>query len=126
MSETARATKVLEALNGFFNHFLNAWAEGCAPDDAALPYITYQLVVPDALETVAMSAWVWYRDRSYGDIAGVLDDIGAAIGPGCRMGVEGGAVWLYRDDKFIQFLPAKGDGELKCARLSLRVAANVN
>ena len=127
MSEQARATRVLRALHGFFNGFLDAYAEGCAPDGAALPYITYQMVVPEPLETAGCYARVWYRARGYGDIAGTLDAIGAAIGPGCRLEAQGGgAVWLYKAERFIQFMPVQGDGDLKCAYLSMRIAANTD
>ena len=125
MSENARATEVMQALHVFFSRFADAWAEGCVPDDAAYPLITYPPTLPAALETVPSYARVWHRSRQYGDIAALVDAIDAAIGPGLRLPTaHGGAVWLYKGDKFMQFAPVRDDPDLKCAYLSLSIASN--
>ena len=121
----SRATRVLEALNGFFSTFLPAYAEGCAPDAAVLPYITYSLTVPDALGEASFYARVWFAGPGYREAAAVADAIDAAIGPGCCLPVEGGAVWLYREERFLQFLPVAGDERVRCAYLGLKVVACV-
>ena len=72
MSES-RTAHVLRALHGFFSGFMPAYAEGCAPDGAACPYITYQMVAPDALGEAGFSARVWFRARGYADIAAAVD-----------------------------------------------------
>ena len=114
---------MLEALGTFFGSFLPAYAEGCAPDGAALPYITYELTVPDALEESPLIARVWYQGRGYLEIAAALDAIGAAIGPGACLPAAGGTVWLYKEARFVQFMPVEGDDRVKCACLSMKLAA---
>ncbi len=115
---------VLRALQDFFGGFLPAYAEGCAPDGAEPPYITYRLVVPDALGEAAFYARLWYRGRGYQEIAAMADAIGAAIGPGCALPTEGGGtVWIYREERFAQFLPLDGDARLKCCYLSMKLIA---
>ncbi len=121
-----RATHILKALHGFFSRFADAWAEGCAPDDAQFPYITYPLTVPGELETVTFYARIWYRSRQYEAVAALADAIDAAIGPGCRVPTEGGgAIWIYKGDRFMQTAPVEKDPDLKCVYLSLALAANV-
>ena len=124
MSEEMRATHILRALHSFFNRFADAWAEGCAPDDAVFPYITYAPTVPGELERVTFNARVWYRSRQYEAVAALVDAIDAAIGPGCRMPAGGGAIWVYKGDRFMQLAPVREDPDLKCALLSLALAAN--
>ena len=123
MSET-RNTTALRALHDFFGRFADAYAEGCVPDGAAFPCITYQPVVPDCLETVPFTARVWYRSRRYDAVAALLDAIDAAIGPGVKVPAGDGAVWIYKAQRFAQFSPVREDPDLKCATLSLAVAAN--
>lgn len=119
----ARVQAALKALNGFFSQFLPAYAEGCAPDGAALPYITYPLVVPDILGEATCTARVWYRADGYAAAAEVLDAIGAAIGPGRCLPAEcGGALWIYRGSCFVQFM-FTGDARLKCACVNVKIAA---
>ena len=122
MSE-ARTTNVLKALHGFFSGFLPSYGEGYAPYGAALPYITYQMVAPDALGAADFYARVWYRDRGYEDIAEMVDAIGGAIGPGCCIPTDGGAVWLYKEERFAQFMPMEGEPTLKCAYLRMKLIA---
>lgn len=125
MSGDMRATHILKALHGFFSRFAAAWAEGCAPDEVEFPYITYAPTVPGELETVTLYARIWHRSREYEAVAALADAIDAAIGPGCRVPTEGGgAVWIYKGERFMQLMPVNGDPDLKCAYLSLAVAAN--
>ena len=119
-----RVTQALQALNDFFSAFLPAYAEGCAPDAAALPYITYRLAVPATLGEMPFYARVWHRAPGYEAVAAVLDDISAAIGPGCCLPTESGDLWLYKQDPFLQFLP-QPDPHLKCAYLNMKLSANL-
>ena len=125
MSDGHRATRVLGALNDFFSGFLPAYAEGCAPDAAALPYITYPLTVPEPLGEASFYVRVWFSGAGFGEAAAVVDAIDAAIGPGCCLPVEGGAVWLYKEEGFARFVPSAADERVKCAYLGLKVAACV-
>ena len=116
-------TQALQALNDFFAGFLPAYGEGCAPDAAPLPYITYRLAVPAALSEMPFYARVWYRGRGYQEIAALLDRISAAIGLGCCLPTPEGVLWLYRQEPFIQFLP-QADPYVKCAYLNMKLALN--
>lgn len=120
----SRTADILKALHGFFSGFLPSYGEGYAPRGAALPYITYQMAVPDALGEAGFYARVWYGGRGYEAIAAMVDAIGGAIGPGCCLPTEsGGAVWIYKDERFAQFMPMEGEPALKCAYLSMKLIA---
>ena len=125
MSESARVSAILRALYGFFDRFMDAYAEGCVPQGAQLPYITYPLLAPEPLETESLRARVYYRSRRYAAIAAILDEMDAVIGAGLRIPTEnGGGIWLYEDERFIEFDPGQRDADIKCATLSMKLAAN--
>lgn len=122
------------ALQTFFSGFgLPAFPENAVPDtlydaDAGAevsvepPYITYELREPEPGEKSSLTARVWYIDTDYTAICTKVDEIKAAIGRGVSISVNGGAVWLWRDDQFCQFQPAD-EPKLKIAYLMLIIGA---
>lgn len=127
MSEIGRTTQVIRALYQFFGGFgLSAYAEDSVPTEAAPPYITVQLIVPQALApTQGFYVRVWDRSWSFERLAATVDAIDAAIGAGAVVPTEGGAVWIYKDDPFMQYMPFPGDDTLKCAYLRMKINAIV-
>lgn len=120
-------TQTATALYTFFSSFgIPAYVEYTEPDNAPAPYITYELVDPDWLGQAPIHARIWYRDTSFTAIAGKVDEIKAALGPGVSIKTESGAVYLWPDDNFAQFQPMEGDPTLKCAFLSLIIQAITN
>lgn len=127
MSATGRATQVVSALYSFFGGFsLPAYAEGTAPKEAVPPYITVQLIIPETMaDHVGFFARVWYRSQTFEALNAKVDEISAAIGEGTAIPTEDGAVWLYKDDQFMQYMPFSGDDTLKCAYLRMHMQALV-
>ena len=119
-------TETFGALYRFFEGFgLPVYAEGDAPARARPPYITVRLVAPGWEQTAGFMARLWYRGPRLDDAARMADAIGETIGPGTVLSVEGGAVWIYRDAPFAQFMPFEADPMLKCVVLRLKVQALV-
>jgi len=117
-------TNVAIALYQFFSGFgLDAYVEYNVPDDAALPYITYQLVAPDWRDSAMMYARVWYRSTSFASINAKVDEISAAIGEGVSIPTDGGAVYLGKGSPFRQYQPMEGDDTLKVVYLNLIINA---
>lgn len=111
------------ALYTFFSSFgLPAYVENTVPDDAALPYITYELREPAPGERSSLTARVWYMDTSFQAITQKVDEIKAAIGTGASLPVASGAVWIWPDDRFCQFQPPD-EPKLKIAYLMLIIGA---
>lgn len=120
-------TQTATALYTFFSSFgIPSYVEYTEPDNAPAPYITYELVYPDWLGQAPIHARIWYRDTSFTAIAGKVDEIKAALGPGVSIKTESGAVYLWPDDNFAQIQPFDGDPTLKCAFLSLIIQAITN
>ena len=117
-------TNTAIALYQFFSGFgLPAYVEFSPPDDAQLPYITYQLVEPDWDDAATFFARVWYKSTSYIQINAKVDEIRAAIGEGISIPTEGGAVYLSRGTPFVQYMPMEGDDTLKVAYINLNLQA---
>ena len=115
-------TGVAGALYRFFSGFgLPIYAEGSVPQRARTPYITVRLIRPDWQATVDFTARLWYRDDSFEAIDAKVDAIAEAIGAGACVPMERGAVWVYKDDVFAQYIPFDGDVTLKCVYLRMKL-----
>ena len=69
-----------QAQQTFWSGFgLTAYDENTVPDDAAMPYITYQAVGGNIDTHSTVSASLWYRSDSWADISKKADDIAKAI-----------------------------------------------
>jgi len=112
-------TNTARALQAFFSSFgIPAYVENTVPDEAALPYITYELVRPDRLRQAAFRARIWYRDTSFVAITAKADAIRRTIEGGYSIKTGDGALRIWPDDNFLQFQPPD-EPELKIAYLSM-------
>jgi len=98
-----------------------AYPENYVPDDAVMPYITYDLKKPDWRGSISYNARVWYIDTSFGGIMTKIDEIADEIGDtGVRIEDEDGVIFLFKDNPFFQFQPLdEPDEKVKCAYLSM-------
>ena len=82
------------ALQQFFGQFMTAYASNAVPDDAVLPYLTYDAVF-DAWGGGAVSLTVnmWFHTTT--------------------LPVDGGLIWLKRGSPFCQSLADDTDKNLK-------------
>lgn len=121
----ADMTGVIGALYRFFSSFdIDCYAEDTINKTGATPpYISVQLVVPDWTETVGFYARLWYRADDMEGINAKADEIGAAIGAGASVPIEGGGtVWIYKDGTFAQHMTA-ADPTMKCIYLRMKIQA---
>lgn len=120
-----RNSNTAEALYRFFSSFrIPAYAIGSVPSEARPPYITYQVTVPERLKTVPFYAELWYRSSGLVDIHAKADEIETAIGEGVSIATKAGAVRVYANTSFLQDREFPGDPTLKCAYLSMMIAAD--
>lgn len=109
-----------KGLYQFWSGFgIPAYPEYAVPDDATLPYITYELAQPNWRDSSPYYARVWYRDTSYVDITQKVDEISSEIGEGKRIVLDDGYMYLFKDSTFIQFQPVEDEDNLKVAYLQL-------
>ena len=118
-------TDIGTALYNFWNSFgIPAYVEETVPDEnpdgtpVTMPYITYRLAKPDWTAPISTYAKIWYRSTSFGGILAMTDIIEKEIGPGAVIPFDNGAIWLYREPQFAQFVP-DDDPDVKCMYLNM-------
>ena len=103
------------AMYQFWSSFgLTAYEENTVPDDAAFPYITYQLVTDSFDREVPVTASLWYRSESWTAINAKTEEISQEISRGGKIiPCDGGAVWLKRGQPFAQNMGDESDDIIK-------------
>ena len=109
------------AIYQFWNSFgLTAYEENSVPDDAAFPYITYQLVTDSFDREIPLTASLWYRSESWTAINGKTEEISQRISRGGKIiSCDGGAIWLKRGQPFAQSMVDKSDDLIKRKYLNI-------
>ena len=109
------------AIYQFWNSFgLTAYEENTVPDNAAFPYITYQLVTDSFDREVAATASLWYRSESWTAINAKTEEISQEISRGGKiLSCDGGAIWLKRGQPFAQNMVDESDNLIKRKYLNI-------
>ena len=109
------------AIYQFWNSFgLIAYEENSVPDDAAFPYITYQLVTDSFDREIPLTASLWYRSESWTGINAKTEEISQKISRGGKIvSFDGGAIWLKRGRPFAQNMGDESDNLIKRKYLNI-------
>ena len=109
------------AIYQFWNSFgLTAYEENSVPDDATLPYITYQLVTDSFDREIPLTASIWYRRESWTEINAKTEEISQKISRGGKIiSCDGGAIWLKRGQPFAQSMGDESDDLIKRKYLNI-------
>lgn len=89
----------------FWSDFgIPAYDQSIVPQDAKMPYITYQAATGNLEQVVNLSASVWYYDTSWQAISQKVDEIGDALSTYgyASYKIKGGYVWFTRGTPFAQ------------------------
>ena len=111
------------AIYQFWSSFgLTAYEENTVPEDAAFPYITYQLVTDSFDREVAATASLWYRGESWTAINAKTEEISAHIGLGGKIiKCDGGRIWIKRGQPFAQNMGDESDDLIKRKYLNVTI-----
>ena len=109
------------AIYQFWNSFgLTAYEENSVPDEAAFPYITYQLVTDSFYREVPITASLWYRSESWTAINAKTEEISRKISRGGKIiPCDDGAIWLKRGQPFAQSMVDESDDLIKRKYLNI-------
>lgn len=108
------------AIYKFWARFLTAYEENSVPEDAELPYITYQLVTSSFDEDVQMTASLWYRNTSWVNANAKAEEISQTIGRGgIFLDCDNGKIWLKRGTPFAQNMGDESDNLIKRKYLNI-------
>ena len=113
----------VQTLHSFWSGFgLKAYDETSVPDEAVLPYITYEVSVDDFGSPRTQSASLWYRSSSWADITAKEQEIADFITRGGRMiKYDGGAMWLQKGRPWAQRMSDSSDDMIRRIVLSVTV-----
>lgn len=109
------------AIYQFWNSFgLTAYEENSVPDEAAFPYITYQLVTDSFDREIPLTASLWYRSESWTAINAKTEEISQKISRGGKIiSCDDGAIWLKRGQPFAQSMGDESDNLIKRKYLNI-------
>ena len=94
-----------QALYDFWASFgLPAYDETNIPDDAVMPYITYNTVTDSIDNVVPLSGSIWYRSTSWAEISHKSDEIAKKVAEhGYYITTaQNGYLWLTKGQPFAQ------------------------
>ena len=109
-----------QAVHAFWSSFgIPAYDEDTVPDNATLPYITYESISDFMGATIAVTPSIWYRSTSWAEVTAKEMEIAEAIGRGGKMiFCDGGGFWIKRGSPWAQRIEEPAD------RMIRRIAIN--
>ena len=117
------------AIYRFLSGFgIPAYASSSVPDQAAFPYITYDLVLGEWGEAeVNMPVNVWYRTESEAEPNAKVREIRDAIGMGgVQLKCDGGTLWVKRGSPWAQAVVIEGEDEkIKRRYVNINIEFNI-
>ena len=111
-----------QAIQSFWSSYdLPAYDEQDLPDDAKMPYITYNASVDNIGNNLVHSGSLWYRSGSWKDISLKCAEIADDIGYGFKtIKVDGGYMYIRRGTPFAQRMKDEDD---KVKRIYINIQA---
>ena len=84
-----------QGLDAFWHSFgIDAYDENSVPDDAKLPYITYEAAVGSFGDVVPLTASVWYYGTSWAEVSQKADEVSRKLN-GWHLVALGGGQYIY-------------------------------
>ena len=100
-----------QALYQFWASFgIPAYDENSVPDEAEMPYITYESKTGNFDKPLALSAQIFYYSKSWADISQKADQIAKAIGYGYKIiKTDSGYLYITQGSPFAQRMSESSD-----------------
>lgn len=113
----------MQTLNAFWNSFgLKAYDENTVPDNAQLPYITYEASSDDFGNKIAQTASLWYRSSSWADITAKEEQISEFISRGgINVSYNGGSMWIQKASPWAQRMDDPSDEMIRRIVLNVTI-----
>ena len=101
-----------QAIHKLWSSFeLEAYDQNTVPDDAQMPYITYNVMTGALDDVMAIGGSLWYNSVSWKEISEKADEIAEKIGKNGYYieKVDGGYMWVTQGRPFAQRMPGDTD-----------------
>lgn len=113
-----------QAIQELWSSFgIPAYDENTVPQDAKMPYITYNIATDSIGNVVNLSASVWYRSYSWKEISEKCDEIAKYLGEYgfAKIKLDDGYVWFTKGSPFAQRMADQTDDMIR--RMYINVQA---
>lgn len=109
-----------QALYEFYNSFgIPAYEENSVPENAELPYITYEIMTADLdMDNVAISCQIYFKSNSLMKVNAITEKLYNALSGGKKLKCDAGYIVLYRGRPFAQNRPS-GDKTVKAKYINI-------
>lgn len=109
-----------QALYEFYNSFgIPAYEENSVPEDAKLPYLTYEIMTADLdMDNVAISCQIYFKSNSLMKVNAITEKLYNALQGGKKLKCDTGYIVLYRGRPFAQNRPS-GDKTVKAKYINI-------
>lgn len=109
-----------EALHAFYSSFgVPAYEENSVPDNAKLPYITYEVITSEFdAQNIALSCQIWSRSNSLKELNILTEAMSDALRTGAKLICDTGYIMLYRGEPFAQTRPS-GERAVKAKYINI-------
>lgn len=102
------------ALQQFFGQFMTAYASNAVPDDAVLPYLTYDAVMDTWANSVSITVNMWFHTTSEAVPNAKAQELLTALTQGDpTLPCDDGIIWLKPGSPFSQSLADDTDKNIK-------------
>lgn len=112
-----------QAYQSFWESFgIPAYDETSVPDDAELPYITYESATDDLGHTLGLTTSIWYRSTSWKEITAKKDEIESAISRGgVQVPYDGASFWIAKANPWCQRMADESSDMIRRLVLNVQV-----
>lgn len=113
----------MQTLHSFWSGFgVKAYDENSVPDDAILPYLTYEASADDFGNPLAQTVSLWYRSSSWSEITEKEQEISDYITRGGRVvAYDDGAMWIQKASPWAQRLSDPSDDSIRRIILNVTI-----
>ena len=109
------------AINTFWNTFgIPAYDENTVPDDATMPYITYEAQVGEFGDKLTLVGSLWYRSTSWQAISIKAKEISDYIEGGVSVPYGHGRMWVTKGSPFAQRMADPSDVHIRRMLVQIR------
>jgi len=113
------------ALHTFWSSFgIPAYDENTVPEDATMPYITYEASVADYGDKISLMGSLWYRSMSWQGISEKTKEIDDFIVGGAGISYGTGRLWITKGSPFAERMTEPDDNQVR--RMLIHIQAEIH
>lgn len=112
-----------QALYNFWHNAtgLPCYESGSVPDNAQLPYCTYDTVIDSLDYAVPASASIWNRADSWATLDGIINAVSSYIDRGILVAMDNGRILINKGTPFAMRMDEENDKTIKGYSINIQI-----